>query len=77
MDLQSRKIEFVQKFLKLQSEEIISKLESILSKDKSNAKNRVLEPMSEYELNIRIDKAESDFENKKFKTTEELLAKFK
>lgn len=77
MDLQTRKIEFVQKFLKLQSEEVISKLENILSKSKSNLEKRVMEPISEFELNERIDKSESDFENDKFKTTEELLAKFK
>lgn len=77
MDLQTRKIEFVQKFLKLQSEEVISKLENILSKSKSNLEKRVMEPISKFELNERIDKSESDFENDKFKTTEELLAKFK
>jgi hypothetical protein len=34
MDLESRKIEFVQEFLKLQSEEVISKLEQLLKKEK-------------------------------------------
>jgi hypothetical protein len=32
MDIQSRKIEFVQAFLKLQSEEVISQFESLLKK---------------------------------------------
>ena len=31
MDLQSRKIQFVQAFLKLQSEEVISQLEELLN----------------------------------------------
>jgi preprotein translocase subunit Sss1 len=33
MDLQTRKIEFVQEFLKVQSEEIIVRLEKILRKE--------------------------------------------
>ena len=32
MDLQTRKIEFVQEFLKLQSEEVISQFENLLKK---------------------------------------------
>jgi len=36
MDLQSRKTEFVQDFLKLQSEEAISRLEKLLKKEKKN-----------------------------------------
>lgn len=33
MDLQTRKIKFVQEFLKLQSEQAISRLEKILQKE--------------------------------------------
>src|SRR5690606_17877504 len=33
MDIQARKIEFIQKFLKIQSEEVISRLENILRKE--------------------------------------------
>lgn len=32
MDLERRKIEFIQEFLKLQSEEVMSRLEKILGK---------------------------------------------
>lgn len=34
MNIEARKIEFIQEFLKLQSEEAISKLEEILRKEK-------------------------------------------
>lgn len=73
MDLQTRKIEFVQEFLKLQSEEIISQLENLLRKKN----NERIEPMTEAELNERIDQSEQDFKNGKFKTSAELLAKYK
>jgi len=76
MDLQSRKIEFVQEFLKVQSEEIISRLEKILRKEKKATDNRTFEPMTKDELNKRIDQSESDFLNNRFKSSSELLAKY-
>ncbi|MBP6424507.1 MAG: hypothetical protein KA278_02165 [Flavobacterium sp.] len=75
MDLQTRKNEFIQEFLKLQSEELIAQLENLL-KNKSIPETTV-KPMSINELNSRIDASEVDFENGKFKTTEQLLAKYK
>jgi hypothetical protein len=38
MNLEARKIEFVQEFLKLQSEEAISRLEKILRKEQKSLK---------------------------------------
>ena len=76
MDLQTRKNEFIQEFLKLQSEELIAQLESLL-KNKSVPEKTSVKPMSIKELNSRIDASEVDFENGKFKTTEQLLAKYK
>lgn len=76
MNLEARKIEFVQEFLKLQSEETISRLEKILRKEKKASDKRIFEPMTQDELNKRIDKSESDFQNNRFKTSFELLAKY-
>ena len=76
MNLEARKIEFVQEFLKLQSEEAVSRLEKILRKEKQSDKERNIETMNQYELDNRIDKSESDFINNRFKTSPELLAKY-
>ncbi len=76
MDLQSRKIEFVQEFLKIQSEEIISRLEKILRKEKKALEDRKFEPMTQDELNKRIDQSESDFRNNRFKSSSKLLTKY-
>jgi len=76
MDIQSRKIEFVQEFLKLQSEEIITQLEKLLKKETKKVRPD-LKPMTVEELNRRIDQSEDDFKNGRFKTTVELLSKFK
>jgi len=76
MNLEARKIEFVQEFLKLQSEEAISRFEKILRKEKKVSDERIFEPMTQDELNKRIDQSESDFQNNRFKSSSELLTKY-
>lgn len=76
MNIEARKIEFVKEFLKLQSEEAITRLENILRKEKNSSNDLLFEPMSQDELNKRIDKSESDFLNNRFKSSSELLAKY-
>ncbi|MFD2943509.1 hypothetical protein [Flavobacterium notoginsengisoli] len=77
MDLQTRKIKFVQEFLKIQSEELISQLENLL-KNKSNLDDNIFfNPMSIEEFNKRIDQSEDDFKSGRYKTTSKLLEKYK
>lgn len=76
MDLQTRKIEFVKAFLKLQSEEMISEFEKLLKNAKQTASKIDFETFTAEELNERILQSEKDFENDKFKTTAELLSKY-
>lgn len=78
MNLEARKIEFIQEFLKLQSEEVVLILEQVL-------RSQTLAPAGEApdsttgmeELNLRIDRSESDFDENRFKSSEELLLKYK
>ncbi len=76
MDLQSRKIEFVQEFLKIQSEDTISRLEMLLRKEKKSALISDFEPMTKEELNLRIEQSELDFKSKRFKSSSEILSKY-
>lgn len=76
MDIQSRKLEFIKDFFKLQSEEVIAQFEKLLKKAKNIEEENKLEKLTVEELNERISKSEDDFENKKFKTTSELLSKY-
>ena len=76
MNLEARKIEFVQEFLKLQSEEVISRFEKILSAETKVSEEQIFKPLTQNELDERINKSESDFENNRFKTSSELLEKF-
>lgn len=63
MDLESRKIEFVQEFLRLQNEEIVSGLEKLLRKKKVELIKRNLQPMTMEEYDAEMDQAESDSKN--------------
>ncbi len=74
MNIEARKIEFIQEFLKLQSEEAISKLEKVLRKEKSVSNNRKVKPMSARELNKRIDKSMEDSKNGRLTEANDLLA---
>jgi len=73
MDIQTRKIEFIQEFLKLQNEELIARLENILRSNKS-IKSSDFKPMTITELNKRIDQSISDSENNRLTTSSELIA---
>lgn len=72
MDLQTRKISFVQEFLKIQSEEVIVRLEKALKKEKKNIKENVLRPMTVEEFNHRIDQSLSDSKNGKLTENDDL-----
>ena len=78
MDIQTRKIEFIQAFLKLESEEVISQFEVLLSlkSDYVIKEDKDIKPISIREFNKRMDKSEDDFENGRYKNTAELLEKF-
>lgn len=76
MDIQTRKIQFIQKFLQLQNEKLISEFEKLLEEKIELDLNGDLRPFTVEELNKRIDQSEEDFENGRFKTTEEILAKY-
>lgn len=77
MNIESRKLEFIKEFLKLQSEETILLFERLLQKEKQSKSEKTFKPMNKAELDKRIDQSESDFRNQKFKTSDELLAKYK
>lgn len=77
MDIETRKENFVQEFLKIQSEEVLSKFEKMLKKEKKSDNDFSENSMTKEKLNNRIEKSESDFKNKRFKKTSELLAKYR
>jgi len=72
MDIQSRKIAFVQEFLKLQNEELLTRLEKLLHSGKSQKNS--FQPMTIAEFNERIDKSMEDSKNERLITSSDLIA---
>lgn len=75
MDLETRKITFVQEFLRLQNEEIISGLEKLLRKKKKDLFEKKLTPMSLEQFNKEIDQSLDDSENERVISAKELKKK--
>jgi hypothetical protein len=64
MELELRKINFVQEFLKIQDEQVISDLEELINKNKIiEGYENNLKPMTIEEFNLEIDKSEDDIAN--------------
>lgn len=74
MDLQTRKIAFVQEFLSIESEDIISRLEKLLRVEKISIQDKKNQPMSVAELNRRIDQSEQDSLNGRLTEMDDFLA---
>jgi hypothetical protein len=75
MDLETRKITFVQEFLRLQNEEIVIGLEKLLRKKKKDLFEKKLTPMSMEQFNKEIDQAMDDSENGRIISAKELKKK--
>ena len=76
MELEARKIEFVQEFLRLQNEEIVSGLEKLLRK-KIELIEKNLQPMSMEQYEAEIDQAMEDSKNGRMIEVNDLKAKIK
>ncbi len=74
MDLQSRKIEFVLEFLKLQNEEAISRLEKLLKTERKTIGKGKIRPMTVKQFNKRIEKSMEDSKNGKLTEDSDLMA---
>jgi hypothetical protein len=60
MDIQTRKINFIQDFLRLRNTKLLEKLENILLEDKAKDYEANLKPMSVDSFNQMIDKSIED-----------------
>jgi len=73
MDLQTRKIHFIQEVLRVKNENIIDKLEKILHQERKKVIEKELRPMTIEEFNSLIDKAENDSENDRMYNAGEII----
>ena len=72
MDIQTRKLAIIQEFLKVQSEEVISRIEKILKKERIASQQESLNPMSMEEFNDRIDQSMDDSKNGRLVDSDEV-----
>ena len=75
MDLQTRKLELIQEFLKIQSEDVILRLEKVLRKENEESEKQDFKPMTIEEFNSRIDQSMEDSKNGRLIEASELKAK--
>ena len=75
MDLQTRKLELIQEFLKIQSEDVISRLENILKKENKRSGHEDFKPMTIEEFNSRSAQSMQDSKNGRLIEASELKDK--
>ena len=75
MDLEARKISFIQEFLRLQSEEIVSGLENLMRKKKAELIEQNFKPISMKQYNAEIDQAMEDSKKGRMVKATDLKAK--
>ena len=75
MNLEARKLLFIQEFLRLQNEEIVSGLENLLRKRKIELIENDFKPMRIEQFNSEIDQSLDDSKNEKLIKASDLKAK--
>ncbi len=73
MDIQARKISFIQEVLRLKNEKIIDKLEKTLHQERKRMAEKEISPMTIEQLNSIIDQAEEDSVKNRLYSAEEIL----
>ena len=72
MDLQSRKIQFIQEFLKYANTNILDQFEEMLKLEREKEFEKEIEPMTLKEYELRVEKAIEDVRNNRVKTARKL-----
>jgi hypothetical protein len=72
MDIQERKIHFIQEFLKYSNDNLLSKFETLLQQEREKSLENEIKPMSLKEYESRIDRALDEVKNNKVKNARNL-----
>lgn len=75
MNIEARKLSLIQEFLRVDNEKIISALENLLRKSKSEDFEQNLKPMSLKQFNDEIDQALEDEKNGRLISSTDLKQK--
>lgn len=77
MDLQTRKLSFIQEFLRIQDEDILSELEKMLKNRRAEVYEKNLKTMSMEQFNSDIDKSLEDSSNDRVISAKDLKEEIK
>jgi len=77
MNLQIRKLNFIEEYLRITNENILDVLETVLKKEKTKAISAQIKPMTLQDLQIKLDRSEQDIKNGKIYSQEEIEQIFK
>ncbi len=72
MDLQTRKLDFIQDFLKYANNSILDKFEALLKQEREKEFEQEIKPMTLKQYEQRIDKALNDVEHNRVKSARAL-----
>jgi hypothetical protein len=73
MDIEARKLHFIQEFLRVSDDELVTKLERLLKMERKKKLEEEIQPMTLKEFNETIDKSEDDFTNARVTEARNLL----
>ncbi len=76
MNIDARKLSFIQEFLRLQNEEIVIGLEKLLHKQKAELVDDEMKPMNLEKFNLEIDQSLDDAESGRVTSAKDLKTKF-
>ena len=72
MDLQTRKLYFIQEFLRIANDSLIRKFEKVLQQERKKIVEKDISPMTLAEYEQRIDNAKTDLKNNRVTTAKKL-----
>lgn len=74
MDIQTRKLSFIQEFIKVADSYLLDKFEELMKQERNKTVEKEIKPMTIDEYEHRIFKALEDVKNKRVKHARELKA---
>lgn len=77
MDIQAHKLEFLAEYLRINDEDILLKLSTLLHRERQKRAKSSLQPMTQEQLLQKLEKAESDLTEGKILSQQEVEAYFK
>ena len=77
MDIQTKKMQFIEEYLRITDEGLLNKLLELLRKERQKSLQAALQPMTQDELSDKLQRSEQDIETERIYTQQEVEAYMK